>query len=399
MQLEGGERLRRHRELFGQLSDLGLDRGGGPGRRGLLPSGEGHQVGEQLRRGVVGDQQGSAHDLLERLGVDLDRGRRIGRGALGDLTGDLDPGIGQELREPFGGVAGRVERFRPVLLAVQPSAVKRERRGGGHPAVGGAVVAPGRVVPTDQIAVVVGDRDLVDLLSRCQLGRLGREIAQLRLTESHVTAAHEGDHTVLDRGPRGEHLVAAVLAKHRRGGEELEGRGGHESGAGLALGDHFPAVGIDHAEGETSVDDGQRRPGCHAFFEVSHTFGGSRWRGGGQQILGAQPLPVLGDGSRAGCAVLLDGAHREHPGEGVGEVSEHVEARGHRRAHHDRSGAPDTICCSQRHAPTIWCSGHYQWPTGPEQWSGCLGIRRDHRDPSRKSKQVRGGPPQRTDPA
>src|SRR5699024_4157677 len=152
--------------------DLRLDRGGGPGRGGLPAAGEGHQVGEQLGGGVVGDQKGVAHQLRERLGVNLGRRRALGGGGPGGLAGDRAPRLLEQRGEALGGVAGRGGGLGAVLLAVVPSLLQRERGGGGHPAAGPAVVPPGRVHPADEERVVQRHRDLGGALLRGELGRL-----------------------------------------------------------------------------------------------------------------------------------------------------------------------------------------------------------------------------------
>src|SRR5699024_7775425 len=146
-----------------------------------------------------------------------------------------------------GGVAGRSGRLGAVLLAVEPSLVQREGGGGRHPAPVPTVAAPGRVGSADEVAVVQSDRDLGGPLRRGELRRLLGQIAQLVLAESHVTAADEGDHPVLDHGAGGEDLVPVVPAQHRGGGEQLQGGGGHQRGALVAGGQGLPRVGVDHA--------------------------------------------------------------------------------------------------------------------------------------------------------
>src|SRR5699024_6094003 len=213
------------------------------------------------------------------------RRRTLGGGGLGELPGDGEPGLVEQLAEALGGVPGRGGRLGAVLLAVEPSLLQRERGGGSHPASVPAVAAPGRVGAADEVAVVERERDLGGPLRRGELRRLLGQIAQVVLAESHVTAADEGDHTVLDHGPGGEDLVPVVPAQDRGGGEQLQGGGGHERGALVAGGEGLPRVRIYHAERQPSGDHRQIRCGGHPFLQVERV---DRRRGGfgGRQRLG-----------------------------------------------------------------------------------------------------------------
>src|SRR5699024_297164 len=152
--LEGLQRVLGHADLGGELADLRLHGGGGPGRGGVLAAGVGHQVGEQFGGGVVGDQQGVADDLLERRGGDLDGRRLLRRLGRGDLPRDGQAGLAEQLGEAVGGVAGGGGGFGSVLLLVEPALVQGEGGGGGHPAAGRPVVAPRLVAAADEEGVV-----------------------------------------------------------------------------------------------------------------------------------------------------------------------------------------------------------------------------------------------------